>query len=101
MVCVAIVLLGIGVKRGRVAAGDDKVSKGLTVASVAVRSDASSFFFLQRETLHKPTQMRKIKMTAVSKFGKNFLILTRFYSDFILKFEPKLTAFFEMAEKNV
>lgn len=94
-------LVGVVVKRGRVAAGESKVSKALTFASVEVRRAASSFFFLHREMPHKPMQIRKTKMMAVSIFGKNFLILNHFYSDFIFKFEPKLNAFFEMREKNL
>jgi hypothetical protein len=67
----------------RAAAGDRRpVSKGVTVASVAVRSEASSFFFLQRDNVHKPMQISKTKMIAVSILGKNLFITKCFYSDF-------------------
>ena len=82
-------MVGVGcvVSRGREAAGEVSVSKGLIVPSVRVLIAASSFFFLQRDMPHKPMQIRKTKMMAVSIFGKNFFILNRFYSDFIILIE--------------
>ena len=63
----------------RVAAGDGSVSTALTAFSVALRSEASSFFFLQRDAPQRATQRMKIAITAVSIFGKKFLILEDFF----------------------
>jgi hypothetical protein len=76
---------GAGATRGsggttRVAAGEGSVSMALTAFSVALRKEASSFFFLQRDAPQSATQRIKMAMTAVSIFGKKFLILEDFYS---------------------
>ena len=70
----------------RVAAGEGSVSTALTAFSVALRSEASSFFFLHRDAPQSPTQRMKMAITAVSIFGKKFLILEDFFTAFLKKF---------------
>jgi hypothetical protein len=74
---------GSGGTMTRVAAGDGSVSTALTAFSVALRSEASSFFFLQRDAPHNATQRIKMATTAVSIFGKKFLILKEFFTTFL------------------
>ena len=70
----------------RVAAGDETVSIKLTELSVALRKEASSFFFLQRDAPQRATQRMKMAITAVSIFGKKFLISEDFLQRFSIFF---------------
>ena len=83
---VATVRGGSGGTTVRVAAGDETVSIKLTVFSVALRKEASSFFFLQRDAPQRATQRMKMAITAVSIFGKKLLISEDFLQRFSIFF---------------
>ena len=83
---VTMVRCGGGSDGIRVAAGDGTVSIEVATFSVALRKEASSFFFLQRDAPQSATQRMKMAITAVSIFGKKFLISEDFLQRFSIFF---------------